>query len=138
MTTPRTLSARAYREEEGGWWAVEIPELTSHGPNGTTIVALGAAVNARGIDKAASELAAVWLDVDESDVDVRVSIELPEDVAQLWSEGAEVDAEGRAAIERGAALRRNAVRALRGRGYTVEAAAAALGISRKRVQQLDQ
>lgn len=136
MSTPRTLTARAYREE-GGWWAVEIPELTSPGPNGTTITAIGAAVNARGIDKAASELAAVWLDVDESDVDVNVSIELPEDVAQLWTEGAEVDAEGRAAIERGASLRRDAVKALRSRGYTVEAAAAALGISRQRVQQLD-
>ena len=40
-------------------------------------------------------------------------------------------------IERGAALRREAVRTLRARGFTAEAAAAVLGVSRQRVQQFD-
>lgn len=129
------LAARAFREE-GGWWTIEIPELTSPGPNGTTITATGGAVTPRGIEKAARELAAVWLDVDERDVDVDVTISIPEAITHLWAEGARAEADGRASIDRGAALRREAVRALRAQGYTVEAAASALGISRQRVQQL--
>jgi hypothetical protein len=135
MVESRVLHAHAQREP-GGWWTVTIPELTSPGPDGSTIVAIGAAVNPRGIDRAARELAAVWLDVEETEVDVRVTVELPDDVARLWKEGADVDAAGRAEVERGAVMRREAVRELRQRGYTVEAAAAALGISRQRVQQL--
>lgn len=135
MSTKRTLSARAYREE-GGWWAIEIPELTSTGPNGVTITATGAAVTTRGIEKAARELGAVWLDVNEDDIEVDVHVEAPELVVQMWREGVQAEAQGRAAVERGAALRREAVRALRAEGYTVEAAAAALGVSRQRVQQL--
>lgn len=135
MSTKHALNARAYRED-GGWWAVEIPELTSEGPEGTTITAIGAAVTARGIEKAARELAAVWLDVEEDTIEILVHVEAPEPVAQLWKEGALAEAEGRAAVERGAALRRVAVRRLRAEGYTVEAAAAALGVSRQRVQQL--
>lgn len=134
-STPLTYSARAYREE-GGWWTVEVPELTAVGPAGNTITARGGAVTARGIDQAARELVAVWLDVDEADVEVDVRVEVPEDVIRLWQEGAETERQGRETVERAAALRREAVRSLRAQGYTVEAAASALGISRQRVQQL--
>lgn len=129
------LRARAYREA-GGWWTVEIPELTSPGPNGSTITATGGAITARGIEKAARELAAAWLDVAEDEVNVSVEVQAPEEVAQLWRAGVAAEDEGRAAVERGAALRREAVRTLRAEGYTVEAAAAALGVSRQRIQQL--
>lgn len=135
MTPTHTLAARAFREE-GGWWTIEIPELTSPGPNGTTISATGGAVTPRGIEQAARELAAVWLDVTEEDVDINVTISIPEAITHLWTEGARAEADGRASIDRGAALRREAVRELRAQGYTVEAAARALGISRQRVQQL--
>lgn len=135
MSAQRTLRARAYRET-GGWWTVEIPELTSPGPDGSTITAIGGAISARGIERAAHELAAVWLDVDVDAVTVDVEVEAPESIAQLWAEGAAAEAEGRAAVERGAALRREAVRALRAEGYTLEAAAAVLGVSRQRIQQL--
>jgi len=130
-----TYQARAYRED-GGWWTVEVPELTSPGPGGSTITATGGAVTVRGIDQAARELVAVWLDVEEVDVIVNVTVEVPEDVLRLWQRGAATETEGRVTVERGAALRREAVRTLRARGYTAEAAAAALGISRQRVQQL--
>lgn len=135
MTTTHTYEARAYREEDG-WWTVEVPELTSPGPGGTTIIAMGTAVTARGLDQAARELVAAWLDIDESDVSVNVTVEVPEDIVRLWEQGAETEREGRATVERAAALRRAAVRELRAQGYTVEAAALALGISRQRVQQL--
>lgn len=38
MSDKRVLAARAYRDG-GKWWTVEIPELTSPGPGGTTITA---------------------------------------------------------------------------------------------------
>lgn len=131
----RTLTARAFREE-GGWWTIEIPELTSPGPNGSTITAIGGAVNARGIDAAARDLAAVWLDADPDEIVVDVSIEIPDNITDMWREGIDAEARGRAEIAQGANLRRDAVRELRAQGYTVEAVAQALGISRQRVQQL--
>jgi hypothetical protein len=130
----RTLTAHAYRDTDK-WWTVEIPELTSPGPAGT-ITATGAAPTWRGVRRAATELAAAWLDVDESDVDVTVEVRAPEAVMGLWRQGAEAEVAARAAVEHAAAIRREAVRALRDDGYTVEAAAAALGISHQRVQQL--
>ncbi|MCL2780336.1 MAG: hypothetical protein FWD74_02385, partial [Actinomycetia bacterium] len=129
---------RAFREPgDRRWWTIEVPELTSPGPGGSVIVATGGSVTARGIDRAARELVAAWLDEPVDGVAVRVIIEVPQDVAQLWSQGARAEAEGRVAIERGASLRRSAVRALRERGFSVEAAALALGVSRQRVQQLE-
>lgn len=135
MKTKRSLRAHACRED-GGWWTIEIPELTSPGPNGTTITAVGGAITIRGVEKAAHELAAAWLDVEEDAVTVDVDVQVPEEVIQLWREGSATEIEGRKAVEHGAALRRQAVRKLRAQGYTVEAVAAALGVSRQRVQQL--
>lgn len=60
----------------------------------------------------------------------------PDAVRQLWDDGAHAEAEARASVQRAAALRRQAVRALRSSGYTLEAAAAGLSISKQRAQQL--
>lgn len=129
----RQLAARAYRDEDG-WWTIEIPELTSPSPAGGTIIATGAATTFRGIEKAAHELAAAWLDDDSVTVDVDVVI--PEDVAQLWKDSTAAEEAAREQQARAATLRRDAVRALRAQGYPAEAAAAALGISRQRIDQL--
>ena len=134
MTT-KTFKARAFLDDDGRW-TVQVPELTSPGPDGTTVTATGSAPTARRIDQAARELVAVWLDVATDDVSVEVTVEAPADVRQLWEQGQRTEAEGRAAVERAAVLRREAVRALCAQGFTHEAAAAALGISRQRVQQL--
>ena len=80
MTTvhsTRTLAARAYRD--GKWWTIEIPELTSDSPRGgdSRIMAVGQARSVKEIQATAVDLAAVWLDVDESDVDITVAIEIP-------------------------------------------------------------
>ncbi|MWV48424.1 hypothetical protein GRS96_03915 [Rathayibacter sp. VKM Ac-2803] len=132
---PRVLTARAYRDS-GGWWTIEIPELRSTAPNGVDLVATGGAVSTRGIPAAARELAAVFLDVGVDEVDVRVTIEAPAEILAKWNEGARAEEEARAALRHAGDLRREAVRALRGGGYTVEAAAAALHISPARVSQL--
>jgi DNA-binding XRE family transcriptional regulator len=130
----RQLAARAYRDEDG-WWTIEIPELTSPAPAGGTIIATGAATTFRGIEKAAHELAAAWLDDDA--VTVSVDVVIPEDVAQLWKDGTAAEEAAREQQARAATLRRDVVRALRAQGYPAEAVAAALGVSRQRIGQLE-
>ena len=51
-------------------------------------------------------------------------------------DGTAIEAEAQASFVRGAALRRQAIQTLRSKGYTLESIAAALGISRQRVEQL--
>lgn len=136
MSTPHLLAADAYRDDDG-WWTIKIPTLTSPGPNGSTIVATGAATTYRGIEKAAHELAAAWLDVDDVAVTVVVHVVIPDDVAQLWSDSSAAEETARTEQARAAQLRREAVRALRAKGYPLEAAASALGVSRQRVAQLE-
>lgn len=134
MSTPRTLRASAFRDSDG-WWTIKIPDLTSPGPSGNTITATGTATTFRGIDKAAHNLAAAWLDDDA--VTVTVDVVIPDEVAKLWKDSSAAEEAARDQQERAAALRRDAVRALRSKGYPAEAAAVALGVSRQRITQLE-
>lgn len=68
----RVLDATAYRD--GRWWTIAIPELTSTMSDGGCFVAMGQSRFKRNIAANARDLAAVWLDVDESTIDVRVTI----------------------------------------------------------------
>ncbi|GAB3610296.1 hypothetical protein GCM10027414_24220 [Humibacter ginsengiterrae] len=113
-----------------------IPELTSNTPSGATIVATGSALTYRGVKRAASDLASVWLDVEPHEIEVDVVIEAPNDVVELITQSNLAAAEAEAAIARTDQLRREAARALRAEGYPLEAAGAILGVSYQRVQQL--
>ena len=128
----------AYRD--GKWWGFEIPALTSPSPRGGDhrIVAMGQARAVAEIPDEARRLVALWLDVDEADVDVEVAFRLPDDVNADLARARELDAAGRAALEEAAALRRRAVHQLRTAGGLSQAdSAAVLGVSRQRVQQLE-
>lgn len=131
----RQLTAHATRDDDGTW-TITIPELTSAAPSGATIVATGSALTFRGVKKAASDLAAVWLDVEPSELEVTVTVEAPSAIVQLVTESNDANAAGKAAIERADTLRREAARKLREEGYPMEAAGAILGVSYQRVQQL--
>lgn len=133
--TVRKLSARASRDDDGTW-TIEIPELTSTTPSGATIVATGSALNYRGISKAAYDVAAVWLDVAPHDVDVDVTIEAPDNIVGLITQSKTAAAEAEAAAALADRLRREAVRELRAKGYSLEAAGAILDVTYQRVQQL--
>lgn len=133
MTTQ--LEAHATRDEDGTW-TITIPELTSAAPSGATIVATGSALTFRGVKKAASDLASVWLDVEPSEVEVTVTVEAPTAIVQLVTESNDANAVGKAAIQHADTLRREAARKLREQGYPMEAAGAILGVSYQRVQQL--
>lgn len=135
MSTIQKLSARAYRDDDGSW-TIEIPELTSTSPSGATIVATGSATTFRGVAKAARDLASAWLDVEPADVEVSIAVDAPDTIVQMIRESDQAEEEGNRARARGAALRREAVHALREEGYPLEAAAAVLGVSFQRVQKL--
>jgi len=118
------LEATAVRD--GRWWLVTLPDL------GTA----GQARSVREIPSVAREVAALWLDVPESDVEVTVRVHVDEQAEALWSEASAVEAEARRRVQEAAALRRRAVKVARDGGYTFDAVGAAFSISHQRVQQL--
>lgn len=63
-------------------------------------------------------------------------MDAPDTIVQMIRESDQAEEEGNRARARGAALRREAVHALREEGYPLEAAAAVLGVSFQRVQKL--
>ena len=67
---------------------------------------------------------------------MQVTVEVPDEVRQMWEDGAAAEAEARVAVQRAAALRRQAVHELRQQGYTLDAIATAFEISHQRAQQL--
>ena len=123
-TTIRTITAHARRD--GRWWYIEIPEL------GTS----GQARTIKEIEAVAHEIAALWLDVDESTIEAAVTVELPQQAAQLWDEANAADIKAREGAQAAARLRRGAVAALKAEGISQADAARVLGVSEQRISQL--
>ena len=123
---------------DGRWWTFEIPALDSPSPRGDghRIVAMGQARTAADVESVARDLAAAWLDLDPSEVAVQVSFRLPESIDETIEHARGLEAQGRAAINEAAALKRSAARALTAVGLSQGDAATILGLSRQRVQQL--
>ncbi len=130
----RKVEARAWRD--GRWWTFEIPELTALAPSGARIVAMGQASTLAELDAAAQDVAALWLDIESTGVDVAVTVALPAGVAELWAASTMREEEGRAAVKEAARLRREVVQALTASGITQRDAARILGVSPGRVSQL--
>lgn len=125
QTDQRTFDAIASRE--GRWWLVRVPALD----------AVTQARSIKEISVMATDLVAALLDVDDHEVIVNVTYELPATVASTWAEAEALRAEAHEAEERAAALRRAAVRALLTEEHMSQAeAGAVLGLSKQRVQQL--
>jgi len=125
MTTRRTLDAIATRD--GRWWLVTIPELDT----------VGQARTLNEVQAVAEEVAALYLDVPEETLELRVSVEISEKARELWHEAEKAEEEARRAQQLSAALRRQAVATARADHYTLDATAAAFGVSRTRIQQLE-
>jgi DNA-directed RNA polymerase specialized sigma24 family protein len=133
MTT--TYEAVAHRE--GHWWVFRLPALTSPGPDGKkTITAMGQARRARDIAAEAGDVASMWTDQPSEAITVNVRFELPATVAGAVEEASRLDREGRSALARAAALRRESAMALRRDGLSQTDIAAVLGLSRQRIGQL--
>lgn len=127
-----TYDVTAYKD--GDWWTFEVPTLTSPAPSGGRIVAMGQARRADEISTEARNVIEMWTGT--SDVDVHVSYTLPDGVDSFIHSAAELEEEGRTALDEAATLRRRAVHALRAEGLSQADMAAILGVSRQRVQQL--
>lgn len=123
-TSIRTVVARARRD--GRWWYIELPEL------GTS----GQARTVKEISDTAREIAALWLDVDESTIEISLSLEVPQRAAALWDEANAADERARRDARAAATLRRSAIAALKSEGVTQADAARVLRVSPQRISQL--
>lgn len=123
--TIRKIEATATRD--GRWWLVTVPELDT----------VGQARTVREVHDVATEVAALYLNVPEEELDVHVTVQVSKEALQLWLDAERAEAEARSVQQRAAKLRRDAVRKAREDQYTLEATAAAFGVSRARVQQLE-
>lgn len=111
----------------GKWWIIEVPALES----------VTQARYVHEIEKMARTLVARVLDLEESDVQVSVDIQLPEEVAAEWQEAETLRAQAGDVARRAASLRQKVVRTLIEQERLSHAETGALlGISRQRVQQL--
>ena len=134
-TKTHTYEATAYRD--GKWWTFEIPELNGPAPvEGERIVAMGQARTIRDLDQAAREVAALWLDVEEDEVTVHVTAQMPKEAAELWTGAAEAEEAARQAVKDAARLKREAVAAMKARGINQAETGLLFGISTQRVGQL--
>lgn len=120
----RGLEAIATRDDR--WWQVRLPELD----------AVGQARTIREIPAVAAEIGALHLGVPAEELEVQVTVRVSAEAERLWDEARDVEDAARAALQRAAALRRQAVQRARADGYKLDAAAAAFGVTTSRIQQL--
>ena len=125
-TEVRTYAVRVFRE--GDLWVIEVPELDTVSQSRTLAAA----------EEEARTLVAVWLDVPADQVAVHMDYRAVDpDAWQLASEARAVQAQADELIRRAAATRRQAARRLvREGGLSLRDAAAVLGVTFSRVQQL--
>lgn len=112
----------------GKSWAIDIPELGTGGQASTV----------KHIDAAAAEVAALWLHRAPHEVDVNVTLQVPDESLAIWNSAQAFCEVARVATGEAAILRKRAVQALREQGYTLDAVARAFGISTQRAHQLTQ
>lgn len=124
---------------DGTWWTFEISTLTSPSARGSEhrIVAMGQARKASAIAQEATNLASLWTGEDSEEIDVVVCYRDFEDASLDVDRARELEEQGRRLIDEASVLRREAVAELRAAGLSQADTASILGISRQRVQQLE-
>lgn len=117
----------AFATKDGEWWLVEIPELGAYGQAATLAKA----------NAAARDIAALALDCEPEEVEVAVEARPDPETAAALAKAEALAAEAASLNHEAARLRAEAVRHyLTEQKVTRREAAAALGISPQRVQQL--
>lgn len=115
--------------KDGDWWFIEVPEVGAYG-------------QAPSLAKApdvAREVTALWLDVDPSEVEVTVTAQPDPETAEAMARADALAAEAATLKSKAAELRAATVlRYVNEQHVTRREAAAALGMSMQRVQQLVQ
>jgi len=87
------------------------------------------------IDAAARDIAAVWPDVDEVQIEVEVSVEIPAHAAEMWTLAQRKEDDARAAVAEAARLNREAVKSLTADGFSRADIARILCLSPQRSSQ---
>jgi hypothetical protein len=124
-TTERSFDAVVTRE--GRWWMIHVPALD----------AVTQSRSLREVPAMATGVVSALLDAEEEDLTIRLSYELPAEVATAWHEAEALRTQAEEAEDRAAALRREAVRTLLSTTHMSQAdAGVMLGLSKQRVQQL--
>ncbi|RLP06437.1 XRE family transcriptional regulator [Propionibacterium australiense] len=131
MTRTTDYEVIVHREvyPEGSWWVFDIPAL---GAAGQTTRLADVAPESRSI-------IAMWDEdgPDEADVHVTVRLEGEAEARRIWEQSEAEERAARAALDRAAARRREAVALLRDKQhYSAADAARVLGVSRQRIYQL--
>ena len=111
---------------DGKWWYFRIPELDTSG-------------QARTLEEVpfeATDIIATWLRVDESEVGVKLTVELPAEIESRLAEANQREEVGRVAVCDAARLRREAVVMLKEQGLSQKDTSRVLGVSPQRVNQL--
>ena len=127
MSEQRTYRATVAREP--GWWIVTIPELNL----------VTQARRLRDVQRMATDVVAVWLDLDPAAVSVQVAdISAPAAIAQQMAQAKQLLAQASEEQELANRLARDAVHQLtHDLGLTLREAAKVLGIPLQRVVQLN-
>lgn len=113
--------------KDGRWWFIEVPEVGTYGQAPSLAKA----------PEVAREITALWLDVDPAEVEVTVTAQPDPATAAAMAKAEAIAAEAAALNSEAARLRAEAVRQyLTEQHVTRREAAAALGMSPGRVQQL--
>jgi predicted RNase H-like HicB family nuclease len=122
----RTYAARVFRDDD--LWVIEVPELDTVSQSRTLASA----------EEEARALVGVWLDVPAEQVAVRMDYSAVDpDAWRLASEARTAQAQADELARRAAATRRRAAQQLvRETGLSLRDAAAVLGVTFSRVQQL--
>lgn len=113
--------------KDGDWWFIEVPEVGAYGQAAS--LAKAPAV--------AREVTALWLDVDPAEVEVTVTAKPDPETIEAIAKADALAAEGARLNAEAARVRHAAVlRYINEHHVTRREAAAALGLSVQRVQQL--
>lgn len=124
MDATRVLEASA--SKEGKWWNIVISDLDQ----------VTATKKMSEVQEYATSLAAVALDVPETEIDVRVSFRLPEEAEAAWQAARDETRRARELTITAAAHTRTVVRTLSDGGCTVREIGVLLDISNQRVSQI--
>ena len=119
-------TVKAEARLDGKWWFIYFPELRL----------TGQAKRRDNLPGTATKMAALFLDVPESEVKVTVDIVIPKSVRIQWDQARDLAAAAAKQERQATQSARRAVRDLLAAGFTQRDAAQALGISHQRVHQL--
>ncbi len=117
-----------YEQDHTGWWFVSVPELPGCHTQGRTLARARERIR---------EAIALWLDVDEAELQIADDVRLSEPARQATARARQARQHARQAQEAALATTREAVRVLvHDSRLSTRDAAELLGISHQRVAQL--